>query len=149
MENIKQQLEQDLKASLRSGEEVRKRTIRSVIAAIKNAEIDKGGALDDAGIIALIQKEIKSRRESIQDAEKANRADLAAESQSEIAILEPYLPKSLTDEELKEMVQAAIQETGAASPADMGKVMKVVIPRIQGRAANDRVSQTVRQLLQS
>ena len=141
-------LESDLHDAMRNGDNVKKSSIRMVLAAIKLAQVDKGGLLDDQAILALMQKEIKSRKESISDAEKANRPDLIASAQAEIAILEGYLPAQMPAEELAGLVQAAIQEAGASLPSDMGRVMKLLLPRIQGRAANDQVSQLVRQLLE-
>ncbi len=144
---IKNRLSDDLKDALRANDEVRKTSIRSVMAAIKLVEVEKGAALDDAGIIGVVQREIKQRKESIEDAEKAERPEMIAGFQKEITELEKYLPKQLTTEELNELVKAAIEQTGAANPADMGKVMKVVIPQVQGRAANDQVSAAVKALL--
>ncbi len=146
---LKSQLENDLKDGMRSGDETRKTTIRGVIAAIKLAMVEKGGELDDTAVLALIQKEVKSRRESIADAEKAGRPDLITSAMAEIKILEAYLPAQMSEEELKTLTAAAIQEVGATLPTDMGKVMKVLLPKVQGRAANDQVSRMVRSLLEN
>jgi hypothetical protein len=99
-------------------------------------------------VIGLIQKEVKNRRESIEDAKKANRPDLISENEDEIKVLEVFLPKAMPDEELRAIVQAAIAETGASTPADMGKVMKIVMGKVAGKAPNDKISSTVRELLQ-
>ena len=147
--DTKQALQDALKEAMRRGDDVRKRNIRQVLAAVKLAEVEKGGALDELGLMALLQKEIKSRRESIQDALKANRPDLVAESDADIAVLESFLPKGLSPEELLALAREVIAEVGAKSPADMGKVMKVLLPRLQGRAPGDQASQAVRQLLQN
>ena len=136
-----------MKDAMRSGDEVRKRTVRMVLAAVKQAEVDKRVELDDAAVMALLQKEIKNRREALEEAKKASRADLIAANEAEIAVLESFLPKAMPEEELRQIVQAAIAETGAASPADMGKVMKVVMGKVAGRAPNDVISRTVRELL--
>jgi len=96
----------------------------------------------------LLQKEIKNRRESLEEARKANRSDLVEANEAEINVLQAFLPKAMPAEELRVLVQEAITETGAASPADMGKVMKVVMAKVAGRAPNDMVSATVRELLQ-
>jgi uncharacterized protein len=147
--DLKTRLEDDLKDALRKGEETRKITIRDVLAAIKLAQVEKGKpVVDDNGIIVLIQKEAKSRKESIADAEKANRPDLITKFQAEIKVLEAYLPEQLSKEELNDLVRKAIKETGAKSQSDMGKVMKIVIPQVQGRAANDQISAAVRSLLE-
>jgi len=145
--DLRQQLETSLRDSLKSKDEIKKQTIRMVLSAIKFSEIEKGKPLDDSGITLIIQKEIKSRRESIQDAQKANRVDIIATTQMEISILETFLPKQLTEDEIRSMAISAIEEVQAKSISDMGKVMKVILPRIQGRAPNDQVSQTVRNLL--
>ena len=133
---------------MKSRDEVRKRTVRMALAAVKQAEVDKRTELDDAAVMALLQKEIKNRRESLEEAKKANRADLIAANEAEIEVLQAFLPKAMPAEELRALVQAAISETGAASPSDMGKVMKTVLPRVAGRAPSDMVSATVRELLQ-
>jgi len=146
---IKTQLNDSMKDAMKSGDEVRKRTVRMVLAAVKQAEVDKRTELDDMAVMNLIQKEMKNRRESLEEAKKANRADLVEANESEMKVLEAFLPKAMPAEELRAIVQAAITETGAASPADMGKVMKTVMPKVAGRAPNDMVSTTVRELLQS
>jgi uncharacterized protein YqeY len=126
---------------------VRKRTVRMALAAVKQAEVDKRIELDDAAVIRLLQKEVKNRRESLEEAIKANRTDLVEANEAEIKVLEVFLPKAMPAEELQAIVKAAIAETGAASPTDMGKVMKVVMAKVAGRAPNDMVSATVRELL--
>jgi hypothetical protein len=152
---IKNQLNDSMKDAMKSGDEVRKRTVRMVLAAVKQAEVDKQSnpadkraELDEMTIMNLIQKEVKNRREAVEEARKANRADLIEANEAEIAVLEAFLPKAMPDDELKAIVQAAIAETGAASPADMGKVMKIVMGKVAGRAPNDKISGTVRELLQ-
>lgn len=144
----RQKLDSALKEAMRSGDEVRKQNIRMVISAIKLAEVEKGNPLDEAGVIGVIQKEIKSRNEAMQDAQKAGRLDLISKAQGDISILEAFLPSQLSANDLEKLVQNAIEEVGAKSLADMGKVMKVLMPKIQGRAAGDQVSQAVRKYLQ-
>lgn len=146
---IKMQLNDSMKDAMKSGDEVRKRTVRMVLAAVKQAEVDKRIELDDMAVMNLIQKEMKNRRESLEEAKKANRADLVEANEAEMKVLEAFLPKAMPAEELRALVQAAIDETGASTPADMGKVMKVVMAKVAGRAPNDVVSATVRELLQS
>lgn len=146
--NIKTQLTDSVKDAMKSGDEIRKRTVRMVLAAVKQAEVDKRVELDDMAVIAILQKEVKNRRESLEEAKKAERADLAEANEAEIKVLEAFLPKAMPSEELRALVQAAITETEAASPADMGKVMKTVMAKVAGRAPNDMVSATVRELLQ-
>lgn len=144
---LKETLESKLRDAMRANDDVTKRTIRLAISAIKNTEIDKGQPLDDAGIVAILQKEIKIRSEAIQDAEKAKRDDLISDAKAEMAVLESFLPKQLSENEIEALVKEAISECQASSPADMGKVMKAVMPKIQGRAAGDKISQIVRRLL--
>jgi uncharacterized protein YqeY len=146
--SIKTQLNESMKDAMKSGDEVRKRTVRMALAAVKQAEVDKRIELDDTAVMNLLQKEIKNRRESLEEAKKANRADLIEANEAEIDVLQAFLPKAMPAEELRALAQAAITETGAASPADMGKVMKVVMAKVAGRAPNDMVSATVRELLQ-
>jgi len=147
--DIKTQLNESVKDAMKSGDEVRKRTLRMVLAAIKQTEVDKRAEVDDMAVIGLIQKEVKNRRESIEDAKKAERPDLIEENEAEIKVLEVFLPKAMPEDELKAIVQAAIEETGAASMADMGKVMKVVMGKVAGRAPNDKISSAVREMLQN
>ena len=145
---IKTQLNESMKDAMKSGDEVRKRTVRMVLAAVKQAEVDKRIELDDMAVMNLIQKEVKNRREAIEEAKKANRADLIADNEAEIKVLEVFLPKAMPAEELRALVQAAIAEAGAAGPGDMGKVMKTVMPKVAGRAPNDMVSAAVKEALQ-
>ncbi|HEX9616114.1 MAG TPA: GatB/YqeY domain-containing protein [Anaerolineales bacterium] len=140
-------LENSLREAMRSGDAVRKRTLRMALSAIRLAEVEKRVALDEPAVLAILQKEIKSRRESISDAEQAGRPDIAAEAETEISILEGYLPQPLSPAELEAMARAAIDEVGATSPREMGQVMKILMPRIQGRADGALASQIVRQLL--
>jgi len=145
--DTKTQLNESMKDAMKSGDEVRKRTVRMVLAAVKQAEVDKQTTLDDMAVIALIQKEIKNRREAVEEAKKANRSDLIESNEAEIRVLEAFLPKALSAEELRALVQAAITETGASSPGDMGRVMKIVMGKVAGRAPGDVVSATVKELL--
>ena len=145
--DIKLQIENDIKEAMRAKDELRKSTLRMALSALKLAEIDKGSPLDEQAQFALLQKEIKSRQEAIADAEKAGRSDIVHSSQAEIAILESYLPKQLTPNELEEMARQAIAEAGATSAREMGQVMKILVPRLQGRASGNDASQVVRRLL--
>ncbi|MBM4426120.1 MAG: GatB/YqeY domain-containing protein [Chloroflexi bacterium] len=145
--STKEKLNESMKEAMKSGDEIRKRTVRMVLAAVKQVEVDKRAELDDMAINGLIQKEVKTRREALEEAKKANREDLAAANEAEIKVLEEFLPKAMPAEELRALVQAAITETGAAAPSDMGKVMKVVMPKVAGRAPNDMISAAVKELL--
>jgi uncharacterized protein YqeY len=146
--DIKTQLEDALKEAMRAKAEVRKRTVRMALAAIKQAEVDRQVTLDEAAVIAILQKEVKTRRESLEEAQGAGRNDLAEAAEAEIGVLEAFLPKAMSADELQALVESVIAEVGATSPADMGKVMKVLMPRLAGRASGDQASQMVRQLLQ-
>lgn len=145
--DIKTQLNESVKDAMKNGDEVRKRTVRMALAAIKQVEVDKQAALEDLAVLGLIQKEIKNRREAIEEAQKANRPDLIEGNEAEIKVLEVFLPKAMPADELRALVQAAITKTGASAPSDMGKVMKVVMPKVAGRAPNDRISATVKEML--
>lgn len=144
---MKERLQNDLKAAMRANDEVRKRTLRMALSAIRLFEVEKGIELDDSAVISILQKEVKSRNEAIADAQRANRPDLVQESQLELAILESYLPKALSESELEELARQAIAEVGATSIQQMGQVMKILIPRLQGRASGEQASQMVRKLL--
>ena len=117
------------------------------LAAIKQAEVDRQTTLDDLGVIALLQKEIKNRKEAIEEAQQASREDLVKDNQAEIAVLEVFLPEALSKDELREIVKAAIAETGASAPSDMGKVMKVALEKVAGRAPGGEVSAIVKEQL--
>ena len=145
--DIKTQLTESKKDAMKAHDAVRNSTLSMALAAIKQVEVDKRVALDDAAVMALLQKEIKNRREALAEAQKANRPDLASANEAEIAILEAFLPRAMPADELRALVQAAIAETGAAAPSDMGKVMKAVMPKVAGRAPNDAISAMVRELL--
>jgi uncharacterized protein YqeY len=145
--DIKTQLSDAMKEAMRAHDEIRKRTVRMALAAIKQVEVDKQTTLDDAAVIPLLQKEIKNRREAVDEAKKANRTDLIAENEAEIKVIEVFLPKAMSADELRLLVQSAIAETGAATQTDMGKVMKVLMPKVAGRAAGDQVSAMVKELL--
>ncbi|MCC7117606.1 MAG: GatB/YqeY domain-containing protein [Anaerolineales bacterium] len=145
--DLKSKLNDAMKAAMKGGNEVDKRTIRMVLAAVKQVEVDKRIELDEPAITALIQKEIKNRREALEEARKASRADLVENNETEIKVLEAFLPAAMSADELKALVQAAIAETGASAPSDMGKVMKAVMPKVAGRAANDQISAAVKALL--
>ncbi len=145
--DIKAQLNEAMKQAMRANDDVTRRTTRMTLAAVKQAEVDKRTTLDDTAVIGLLQKEIKNRREALEEAKKANRSDLVADNEAEIVVLERFLPKAMSREELQGLAQAAIAETGASSQTDMGKVMKALMPKVAGRAAGDQVSAVVKELL--
>jgi len=145
----KAKLESALKEAMKAGDELRRRTIRMALAAIKQAEIDRRAPQDEAAVISLLQKEIKMRKEALEEARLASRADLAAAAEAEIAVVNEFLPRGLAEEELAALAAAAIADAGATSASDMGKVIKLLMPRVAGRAPGDRVGAMVRRLLQS
>jgi uncharacterized protein len=145
--DIKTQLTEAMKQAMRANDDVARRTTRMALAGIKQAEVDKRITLDEAAVIALLHKEIKNRQEAVEEAKRAKRPDLVADNEAEIKVLERFLPQGLGAQELRSLAQAAIAETGAASPADMGKVMKALMPRVAGRAPGDQVSAVVKELL--
>ena len=145
--DIKAQLTEAMKQAMRANDDVARRTTRMALAAIKQVEVDKRTVLDDTAVIALLQKEIKNRREAIEEARKASRADLVSDNEAEIKVLDGFLPKAMSREELQSLAQTAVTETGASTQADMGKVMKALMPKVAGRAAGDQVSAVVKELL--
>jgi uncharacterized protein YqeY len=147
--SLKTKLEADLKQAMRDSNELTKRTLRLALSSIKLAEVDQRGELDDPTILGILQKEVKSRQETIDEARDAGRDDLVRGAQAESEILQAYLPEPLTQEELLHLVEQAIEEAGASNPQDMGKVMKLLMPRIQGRADGKAASTAVRERLAS
>jgi uncharacterized protein YqeY len=140
-------LETELHSAMRSGDDLRKRTLRMILSSVKLAEVEKRGELDEAGMQAVLQREVKTRLEAIADAEKAQRPDLAAATHAELAVVQAYLPAQLSPDELEQITRQAIAATGAAGPQDMGRVMKEIMPKVQGRADGKTVNEIVRQLL--
>jgi uncharacterized protein len=145
--NLRERLQQDLTAAMRSGEELRRDVLRMTQSAIYNVEKAKRQPLAEDEVLAVITREVKTRRESVDAFRKGGREDLAAKEESEIAVLEGYLPAQLSDEELQALVDEAIAATGASSPRDMGKVMGWLSPRTRGRADGRRTSELVARLL--
>jgi len=146
--DTKTELNNAMKDALRARDKVAKRTLTMVRAAIQQAEKDRREELDEAAILAILQKELKSRMETISEAKKAGRDDLIADTEDEIAILKKYLPEAMSEEDLQALAAEVIAEVGASVQADMGKVMKVIIPRVAGRAPGGDISRVVRELLQ-
>jgi len=140
-------LKNDLYAAMRANDTLRKRVIRLLMSSIELAEVAKGSKLTDIEFIALVQKEIKTKNDTIADSEKDNRPEMVREQQAEIKVLEAYLPQQLSEAELVQLAEEVIQETGATSPKDMGKVLKVLIPKLAGRATNQDASRVVKDCL--
>lgn len=132
--SLKERVQEDMKAAMRSGEKDRLGTVRLILAAIKQREVDERIVLDDAQVIAVLEKMGKQRRESITQFEAGGRSDLVAKENAELAIIRAYLPVQLSDAELDALINAAIAETGAATIKDMGKVMGLIKNKAQGRA---------------
>jgi len=145
--SLQQTIESALKDAMRSGDDTRKISIRAIIAGIKLARVEKMAELTDEDVQAIIRKEIKAQRESILDAQKADRADLIADAEAQIKILEEFTPKQLSREEVTAQARAVIAEVGATSPTDMGKVMKVLQPKIKDIADGRMISEVVKELL--
>jgi len=145
--DTKEKLTQSLKEAMKAKDELRKRVVRMALSAIKLAEVEKKGQLEEPDILAILQKEVKARYETIDGAQQAGRDDLIATAEEEIAVLEEYLPQALSREELEELVKEAIAESGATSPKEMGLVMKVLMPKVRGRADGKEANQIVRELL--
>ena len=141
---LKQQLAEELKVAMKEKDIVKKNAVQMVRAAILNYEKDNLKELDDEGVLDIIAKELKKRKSSLIEYEKSNREDLINELKSEIVILTNYLPTQLSDEELAKIVKNTIDELGANSIKEMGKVMGVIIPKVKGKADNDRVGQMVK-----
>ena len=147
MTTLKERITEDMKTAMRAGEKERLGTIRMLLAAIKQREVDERVMLDDAQVLAVIEKMVKQRKESIAQFEQGGRADLAAKEKSEIDLLVAYLPAQLSDAEVDALIRAAIASTGAASIKDMGKVMGVVKAQAAGRADMGAVSARIKTAL--
>ncbi|MBW5444890.1 GatB/YqeY domain-containing protein [Cohnella sp. CFH 77786] len=145
--NLADRLNEDMKQAMKSGDKFRLSTIRLVRASIKNQEIELRRPLNDDEMIQVVSRELKQRRDSLQDFQKAGREDLVANVSAEIEIISQYLPQQLTEEEIKEIVLQTMQETGASSKSDLGKLMGALMPKVKGRADGKLVNQLVQQLL--
>jgi uncharacterized protein YqeY len=144
---LKAQIIDDMKAAMKGGEKARLGVIRLITAAIKQREVDERIELDDEQVLVVLDKMVKQRRDSIKQYTDAGREDLAAVEQAEVEIIQTYLPAALGEDEIAAIVEAAIAETGASSMADMGKVMGIVKPQVQGRGDMGAVSGIVKQKL--
>ena len=146
--SLKDQIQQDMKDAMRAKDKARLATIRLILAAIKQREVDERIELDDAQVIAVLDKMSKQRRESISQFKRAGRDDLIAQENAELEIILPYLPEALGEDELNALIEAAMQATGASTIKDMGKVMGQLKPKIQGRADMGAVSALIKSRLQ-
>ncbi|HHA2437465.1 TPA: GatB/YqeY domain-containing protein, partial [Stenotrophomonas maltophilia] len=143
----KQQLTEDMKAAMKAGEKHKLGVIRLINAAIKQREVDERIELDDTAVIAVLDKMVKQRKDSVSQYEAANREDLAEIERAEIVVIEAYLPAKMGEAEIVAAIQAAVAETGASGPADMGKLMGALKPKLAGQADMGLVSKLVKQLL--
>ena len=146
--SLKEQLTADMKEAMKNKEKERLAVIRMVRGAIRQQEIDGQKELGEEDVIAVISKEVKMRRDSIEEFQKGGREDLVEKTQAEIDMLLPYLPAQLSEDEVRELVKAAVEQTGAATPKDMGKVMGVLMPKVKGRADGKMVNTIVKSFLQ-
>ncbi len=144
---LKAQITDDMKAAMKGGEKARLGVIRLITAAIKQREVDERIELDDEQVLIVLDKMVKQRRDSIKQYTDAGREDLAAIEEAEVEIIQAYLPAALSEDEIAGIVEAAISQTGASSMADMGKVMGIVKPQVQGRGDMGAVSGIVKQKL--
>ncbi len=149
MSDLKDKLTEDMKSAMRAGEKSRLLTIRLILAAVKQLEVDTRSELSDQDIIAVLTKMQKQRRESITHFEKANRQDLTDIELAELKIIGEYLPEALSDAEIEKFIAEALSTSGAASIKDMGKVMGILKPKIAGRADMSKVSATIKAALNS
>ena len=145
--NLKEKINKKLIEAMKSGDDLTKTTLRGVMAGIKQFEIDKRQDIEDSDILAVLQKELKSRKESISDAKKADRPDLIKTYEAQKGVIQIFLPPPMSEEELIGIIEAAIKESGASSHADMGKVMQLVMPQVKGKADGKQVNQIVRDKL--
>ena len=151
---LKDQLSADLRDAMRAGDDVRKSALRMLITAIRNAEIPPEGSaatgrteLDDEGVLNVVRKEVKQRRDSIEMYSKANRPDLAATEEAEVAVLSAYLPQQMTREQIVVVAREVIARTGASGPADKGKVMPLIMGELRGKAEGRDINAVVTELL--
>jgi len=145
---LKQKLSDDLKQAMRDGDKVRRSVIRLAMAVIKNAEIARRAALEDTDILGIIAKEVRQRKESIEAFKQGNRPDLVAQEEAELAILQEYLPRQMTREEVLAEARRVIEEVGAQGLSDKGKVMPKLIAQLKGRADGREINAVVTELLQ-
>ena len=145
--SLKEKLQEDLKSSMKNKDTIRKAVVTRIRAAIKQYEVDNRVELADDAIIDIISKQLKQRKDSLAEFEKANRDDLIEETKSEIQVLEGYLPQQLSEEELEKIVIETIAEVGATSMKDMGKIMATIKPKTAGRADGRKINELVKKNL--
>ena len=144
---LKQKLTDDIKQAMKGGDTVKRSVLRMMMASISNAEIAKQAALEESDILGIIAKEVKQHNESIEAFKQGNRQDLVDKEEAEMAILQEYLPQQMTHEEIIKAAQEVIAAVGAQGPADKGKVMKELMPKMKGRADGKEINEVVTELL--
>jgi uncharacterized protein YqeY len=147
MSELKNKINEDMKAALRAKEKERLGVIRLILAAIKQQEVDTRTSVDDTAVLAVLDKMLKQRRDSISQYQSAGRDDLAQKEQFEVEVIQQYMPEALSDDELEQLIKDAITASGAQSMKDMGKLMNELRPKVQGRADMGQVSQKVKAIL--
>ncbi|MFA6851182.1 MAG: GatB/YqeY domain-containing protein [Selenomonadaceae bacterium] len=149
--SLKEQLTEDMKTAMKAKAEGKQRlsVIRMVRSAVRQIEIDDKKELNDNEVIDIIMKEVKMRKDSIEEFKKGNRNDLVVQTEAEIAVLMPYLPQQLSEEELRSIIKEAVEKSGASSQKEMGKVMGLLMPKVKGRADGKLVNMIVRDILNS
>ena len=145
---LKDRIQKALTTALKEKNEDAKRTLRLAMSSIKIAEVEERGELNESRILGILQKEVKTREDSLQEAQAAGRQDLVDQAQREIEILNQFLPKQMETDELKQLAKEVIEETGASGMRDIGTVMKNLMPKLQGRASGQDASKIVKELLQ-
>jgi uncharacterized protein YqeY len=145
--SLKEQLKQDTITASKAGDKQKRDILRMVQAAIKQVEVDERVTLEDEGVLKVLTKQAKQRRESIAEYTKAGRDDLVGQEEYELGVIETYLPKMLSREEIEVLAKQAVADTGAATPKDMGKVMGKLMPQVKGKADGRLVNEVVRDLL--
>jgi uncharacterized protein YqeY len=144
---LKEKLLNDLKDAMKDKDRIRKDTIQIIRAAVLQVEKDKQVTLEDEGIADVLAKELKKARDVLSEMEKSDRSDLIEKSKREIEIIQQYMPEQLTDEQVEDIIKEAIKETEAVSAKDLGKIMKVVMPKVKGRSDGNKVNEIAKKLL--
>jgi uncharacterized protein YqeY len=145
--NLSERLNEDMKQAMKSGDKFALGVIRMIRSSVKNVEIDQRRTLSDDEVLDILNREVKQRKDALQEFEKAGREDLAENAKAEVLVIQRYMPQPLTEQELQTIVQETIQEVGASSKSDMGKVMSALMPKVKGRADGKMVNETVQRLL--
>jgi uncharacterized protein YqeY len=145
--NLKQKLSDDLKAAMKSGDTVKRSTLRMLMAAINNAEIARKASLEDGDVLGIIAKEVKQHQESIASFKEGNRPDLVEKEEVEMAILQDYLPEQMSRDDIVAEVRQVIADIGAQGPGDKGRVMQQLMPKMKGRADGKEINEIVTELL--